>query len=78
MNKNSKGDTMDKIDRIRNRVGYQQFSKLLAFLNKNPKRSEKLSKVHDFIDDHRGFHTARKSFFAMKSIEQLIKDKRIR
>jgi len=69
---------MNPQDRIRKRQSYQEFSRLLTFFNKNPKPSTFLKRIHATIDKHRGFKYETNSYYAMESLRQLIKDKKLR
>ena len=69
---------MKKLDRIRNRQSYKEFSKLLKFYNKNPKPSTFLKKIFSTLDNHKGFGTATNAYYAQESVKQLIKDRRLK
>lgn len=61
-------------DKIRTRVSYMRFKKLLLFLRQKPDEFKVLKKVHRLIDDCRGFHSEGNSVRALESIRQLKKD----
>lgn len=65
-------------ERIRKRQSYADWLRVLKFLNQNPKPSTILKKIHEIIDDRKGYGSERNSFYSRESLALLIKDKAIR
>jgi hypothetical protein len=67
------------LSKIRNRVSYGEFKELHDMLNKpSVDIKDILFKVHRMIDRRSGFGSATNSNAAFESIEQLLKDEKIK
>ena len=65
-------------DKVRKRQSYVFWKGLVKFLNRKPKTKTVLKKIHDIIDDKRGYGSETNSFYSKESLELLIKDEGIR
>jgi len=68
---------MEEARRIRKRVSYREFQELARWFEEKDRSTEEfLRKLHAVINDRNGFHSETLSYYALESIELLLRDLR--